>query len=63
MDLGKHLIRLFSIPGEYQEESGSREFDPRVIEDHPVEWQQFKEYCELDAALGLRHRATPTATG
>jgi DNA polymerase len=51
---GWDLIKLFSIPGKYQEENGSRFFDPRIVEDHPDEWATFKEYCRLDAKLGLR---------
>lgn len=51
---GKHLMRLFSMPGEYQEKSGSDLFDPAVILDHPAEWDEYGEYCDLDAELGLR---------
>jgi DNA polymerase bacteriophage-type len=54
MELGKQLIRLFSIPGKYQEASGSPAFDPQIIADHPVEWADFISYCELDAELSLR---------
>lgn len=53
MDMGKQLIRLFSLPGKYQEENGSPLFDPRIIEDHPGEWADFNRYCMLDARLGL----------
>jgi len=49
---GQRLIKLFSIPGAYQEASGSRLFDPQVIADHPAEWDLFGEYCDLDAELG-----------
>lgn len=51
---GWDLIKLFSIPGKYQEENGSRFFDPKIVLDHPDEWGTFKEYCKLDAKLGLR---------
>ena len=51
---GKDLIRLFSIPGKYQEMAGSLAFNPEVIRDHPTEWARFRDYCELDAELGLR---------
>ena len=51
---GRDLIKLFSIPGEYQEKNGSMNFDPQVIEDNPLEWTLFGEYCDLDAELGLR---------
>ncbi len=54
MEAGTHLIKLFSIPGELQEESGSRMFDPRIIEQHPAEWAEFKDYCELDARLSFQ---------
>lgn len=62
---GKGLMRLFSMPGEYQEKNGNMLFDPRVIEDHPDKWEQYGVYCDLDATLGLRiatdwsHRLTP----
>lgn len=54
MEEGRHLIRLFSMPGKYQEENGHGKFDPRIIEDHSFEWRQFLQYCQLDAKLGLR---------
>ena len=54
MELGKSLIKLFSIPGEYQEKAGSPHFDPTIIEDHPREWLDFVRYCELDASLSLQ---------
>jgi DNA polymerase len=50
---GKEGIQLFSIPGTYQMEKGDDAFDPQVIEDHPQQWSQFKEYCAMDAALSL----------
>lgn len=54
MEEGRNLIKLFSIPGAYQERAGSQLFDPQIIEDHPDEWATFVEYCELDAELSLR---------
>lgn len=54
MEEGRNLIKLFSIPGKYQEDTGSPLFDARVAEEHPDEWRLFKEYCGLDAQLGLR---------
>lgn len=65
MDQGKNLINLFTVPGKYQEANGNDRFDRQVIEDHPAEWSMFKDYCSLDAQLGLRiydeyaHRLTP----
>jgi DNA polymerase len=53
MAAGKDLIKLFSIPGPYQVASGCTDFDPQIIEDHPAEWAQFANYCELDADQGL----------
>lgn len=50
---GKEGIQLFCIPGTYQMENGDDAFDPKVIEDHPEQWLQFKEYCALDASLSL----------
>jgi DNA polymerase bacteriophage-type len=51
---GKNLIKLFSIPGKYQADSGLDLFDPQVIKDHPDEWSEFGHYCDMDAKLGLR---------
>ena len=53
MEAGLRLIKLFSIPGKYQEESGSLAFDPRVIEDNPDDWTLFWKYCDLDTELSL----------
>src|SRR6188768_1035495 len=53
MASGLGLIKLFSVPGKYQADNGSDEFDPRIIDDNPVEWDQFGEYCDLDSELGL----------
>lgn len=49
MEEGYDLIRLFSIPGKYQVESQA--FDPQVVDAAPFAWDQFKNYCELDAKL------------
>jgi DNA polymerase len=54
LDMGKALIRLFSIPGSYQEENENLMFDPRIVADHPQEWEDFGNYCEVDASLGLQ---------
>lgn len=54
MEMGRDLIKLFSIPGKYQEKYGSMEFHPDVVLEHPAEWKKFKEYCELDASLSRR---------
>lgn len=48
---GWPLIKLFSLPGPYQERNDSPEFDPQIVADHPDEWATFKEYCALDAKL------------
>lgn len=53
MEEGKELIKRFSIPGMYQEASGSLHFNPEIIEQHPLEWEAFGEYCDLDSKLGL----------
>lgn len=53
MEVGKNLIKVFSVPGKYQEENGNGAFDPRVVADNPVDWKMFAEYCELDAKLGF----------
>ncbi len=49
---GRDLIKLFAIPGKYQEANGSDAFDPDIVEHNPIEWQTFKDYCLLDARLG-----------
>ena len=54
MEEGKTLMRLFSIPTKEKLESGDLAFDPQVVVDHPAEWAQYLEYCQLDAYLGLR---------
>jgi len=53
MASGMSLIKLFSVPGKYQADNGSNEFDPRIIDDNPSEWSQFGDYCDLDSELGL----------
>lgn len=53
MESGMKLIRVFSIPGKYQEVNGSTEFDPQITHDRADEWKEFGEYCVLDAELGL----------
>ena len=52
LESGLELIKLFSIPGEYQVFSSA--FDPQVITDHPDQWKLFESYCRLDAELSLR---------
>lgn len=52
MEEGRDLIRLFSIPGKYQDES--EHFNPQVIKDNPKEWKMFQEYCFLDADLSAK---------
>lgn len=54
LDSGLALIKLFSIPGKYQEWNQSNVFDPRIIYDNLPEWEEFKEYCHIDAELGLK---------
>ena len=47
---GRDLIKLFSIPGEYQDED-NLEFDPDIVAAHPWDWSEFRKYCLLDAQL------------
>ena len=54
MESGMDGIKTFSIPGPYQQERGDLAFDWRVIADNPQKWELFKDYCDLDAELGLR---------
>jgi DNA polymerase len=50
---GWPLIKLFSMPGKYQEKNGCKDFDPAIVADHPDEWLQFIKYCTLDAKLSF----------
>ncbi len=52
MEEGWPLIKLFSIPGPYQEKNGNRKFDPQIVDDNPDKWATFIEYCEVDAKIG-----------
>lgn len=54
VETGWELIKLFSIPGKYQEASGSMAFDPAIRSDHIDEWAEFARYCRMDAVLSLR---------
>lgn len=53
MAVGKELIKLFSIPGVYQEMNDTQSFVTDITLAHPEEWVQFGDYCELDAEQGL----------
>ena len=54
LDMGKNLIKLFSIPGKYQEVNGNLYFDPQIVADHAEEWRDFMYYCKVDAELSYR---------
>jgi DNA polymerase len=54
LDSGMDLIKLFSIPGKYQEAAGTGAFDPQIVTDHMTDWEQFAHYCTVDAELSLR---------
>jgi len=54
VETGKHLMKVFSIPGKYQEANGTLEFDPLVVAHNPVEWDEYGHYCDVDAELGWR---------
>lgn len=54
MDEGRDLIKLFSVPGKYQERNNSMAFDPEIIEDYPDEWAKFMQYCGVDAQISYR---------
>lgn len=51
MEAGTRLIKLFSIPGKYQEANFHGEFDPQIVKDHPEDWAEFIHYCKVDAML------------
>lgn len=52
LESGLELIKLFSIPGEYQVFSSA--FNPQVVQDYPDQWKLFESYCRLDAELSLK---------
>ena len=52
LEMGKHLIKLFSIPGKLQQANGSLEFDPDIVKLYPQDWRDFGIYCGVDARLG-----------
>lgn len=54
VETGWDLIKLFSIPGLYQEANGHPAFDPQIVKDYPDKWEEFKHYCDVDAELGFR---------
>ena len=54
MEEGRDLIKLFSIPGKYQEENECDAFDPRIVYEYLNEWGLFGQYCGVDARLSLR---------
>lgn len=51
IDTGKELIKLFSIPGEYQARVMNGAFDPQIVKDYPDKWEEFFYYCQVDADL------------
>lgn len=53
VSLGEHLIKLFSVPGRYQEANGSPAFNPHIALDYEAEWDDFMYYCKIDAELSL----------
>ena len=54
LETGHELIKLFCMPGKYQADLGLTSFDPKIIEDHPAEWDEFARYCLVDAQLSLQ---------
>lgn len=51
LESGFSLIKLFSIPGDYQARALTPMFVPQIVADHPEEWEEFKYYCQVDADL------------
>jgi len=54
LEAGVDLIRLFSIPGKYQEASGNMAFDQKIKAEFPEKWELFGTYCKVDAELSLQ---------
>lgn len=50
---GKDLIKLFSVPGPYQEQYETPGFIADITLAEPEKWKMFGDYCELDASQGL----------
>lgn len=53
MEEGWPLIKLFSMPGSFQEANENMAFDPDIIKVNPEKWTTFGIYCGVDAKLGL----------
>lgn len=53
LDAGAALIRLFCVPGKYQEKNNSDAFDPQVVHDNLESWSLFHDYCGVDAQLSM----------
>lgn len=53
LEVGWSLIKLFCMPGPYQEKHNTRAFVPDIVLDHPAEWDLFGQYCDVDANAGL----------
>lgn len=51
LEVGKSLIRLFSIPSKEQVKQGDLAFKPDIVRQHRSEWDQFQFYCLQDATL------------
>ena len=51
---GRDLIKLFSVPGKWQEKHATENFVADIILTYPDEWRDFKKYCRLDSRLGLK---------
>jgi DNA polymerase len=51
---GKDLIKLFSVPGKWQEKHGTENFVADIVLTYPDEWRDFRKYCRLDSKLGLK---------
>src|SRR3954471_726578 len=54
MEVGGDLIKLFSMPGEYQAASGSVMFDPQIRIDRAQQWEEFGTYCGVNAELSVK---------
>lgn len=54
MEEGRDLIRLFCIPSKERVEDGALDFDQDLAVQHADKWKLFKEYCSVDAELGLQ---------
>lgn len=51
---GAELIKIFCIPGKYQEGANSKAFQEQIAHDLMDDWADLMHYCNIDAKLSLQ---------